>query len=592
MKKTCKLLIAVAALLSVIVSCTKEDIDYDVLKANAYISAKPVKITAVSPESPTYANKAYMNTVNGKIYWENGDMILINDRILCTSGSNTNEADFSGSVSGIGSSGNYVNYYALYPASIAVSAITSNSVQFHLPEVQKYCPEKMDSNYMAAHARILSSESAMTLYFKNLTSVVNFTLRADPTESCKTVSRIVITSDKSIAGNFTAKFLASSNGDIPDITSSASSSTNQVTIDCGNGVDISTPTDFHVMLPPMNNGKLYLQIFCTNGKYAKKTLTNQTLERNYSYTSTINNIFFDEVVGFSVSSTKKVIFAPGNLQYNATASGTGSDISYITRDGNTAHGRFRFAEHQWEIVGDGVTGNTCDNNNLRCNNSNISNTYTGWIDLFGFGTSGFNNTANDASATNFMPYSNSISDISYGPSGMISESDLTGTNLKYDWGYYCSIYNPATKTNDAPGTWALLTKAEWNYLIASRSVTRKAWSIVNGIYGLILLPDEFFDPRISEGHKSFTHGTDAVKNNYSADNWKQMENAGAVFLPAAGVRSGTSLSVINAEGDYYSATVKDATTAYVLSFTISSVTANGEKNRSTGCSVRLVKEVY
>ncbi|MBR7035054.1 MAG: hypothetical protein IKI25_04755, partial [Bacteroidales bacterium] len=63
---------------------------------------------------------------------------------------------------------------------------------------------------------------------------------------------------------------------------------------------------------------------------------------------------------FSVSADKKVYFSQGNLQYQAST------------------GTWRFAEHQYDIIGDGD------------DNANISSTNSGWIDLFGWGTSGYN----------------------------------------------------------------------------------------------------------------------------------------------------------------------------------------------------------
>ena len=59
---------------------------------------------------------------------------------------------------------------------------------------------------------------------------------------------------------------------------------------------------------------------------------------------------------FLVSATKQVRFSQGNLQYQAST--------------NT----WRFAETQYSIVGNA--------------NENISSSYSGWIDLFGRGTSG------------------------------------------------------------------------------------------------------------------------------------------------------------------------------------------------------------
>ena len=58
----------------------------------------------------------------------------------------------------------------------------------------------------------------------------------------------------------------------------------------------------------------------------------------------------------------QVYFSQGNLQYQASS--------------NT----WKFAENQYDYVGS--------------TNSNISSTYSGWIDLFGWGTSGYNHGAN------------------------------------------------------------------------------------------------------------------------------------------------------------------------------------------------------
>ena len=85
-------------------------------------------------------------------------------------------------------------------------------------------------------------------------------------------------------------------------------------------------------------------------------------------------------------------FSPGNLQYKASTS------------------IWAFAENQYDFVGS--------------DNTNISSTYDGWIDLFGWGTSGYNDK---------QPYMTSDTDYDYGD----GTNDLTGTN--YDWGAYASI---------------------------------------------------------------------------------------------------------------------------------------------------------
>ena len=45
-----------------------------------------------------------------------------------------------------------------------------------------------------------------------------------------------------------------------------------------------------------------------------------------------------------------------------------------------------------------------------------------------------------------------------------------------------------------------------------------------------------------------------IPNTYDAQAWLSMENAGAVFLPAAGYRSGTSVYDLGTEGRYWSST--------------------------------------
>ncbi|MBO4575358.1 MAG: PEGA domain-containing protein, partial [Bacteroidales bacterium] len=102
---------------------------------------------------------------------------------------------------------------------------------------------------------------------------------------------------------------------------------------------------------------------------------------------------------FSVSSSKKVQFSKGNLQYQASTK------------------TWRFAEHQWDVIGEA--------------NKNISSSYSGWIDLFGWGTSGYNGK---------NPWMISTTSTDYGN----GERDIAGTN--YDWGVNNTILNGGGKS--------------------------------------------------------------------------------------------------------------------------------------------------
>ncbi len=142
----------------------------------------------------------------------------------------------------------------------------------------------------------------------------------------------------------------------------------------------------------------------------------------------------------------KVEFASGNLQYQA-----------LTKT-------FRFAERQWEFVGDGVNttevkwdsiGDDGSKHQLTSSNLLLGRKYGGWIDLFGWGTSGFvraNIDNNDKYVCNIYPYSSSKVTVNetynthgYGPSynlsGVYPSIDITdNVSRNYDWGQNNPIY--------------------------------------------------------------------------------------------------------------------------------------------------------
>ena len=237
---------------------------------------------------------------------------------------------------------------------------------------------------------------------------------------------------------------------------------------------------------------------------------------------------------FSVSATKQVTFSPGNLQYHP------------------ANDKWRFAENQTDYIGDA--------------NSNISSTYNGWLDLFGWSTS-----------TTY-----------FGVSTSTSNSDYSGAFV--DWG-------TNQIGNDAPNTWRTLTKDEWNYLLNTRTNADALCGIaqVNGANGLILLPDNWTCPA-GVTFKSGFHsewGVDyyAAYQTFTADQWSKLEAAGAVFLPASGYRYGSWLNDVQYGGYYWSATESSSYFAYVLYFTSDAASIMGSLSCGNGLSVRLVKNI-
>ena len=236
---------------------------------------------------------------------------------------------------------------------------------------------------------------------------------------------------------------------------------------------------------------------------------------------------------FSISATNQVTFSPGNLQYHPW------------------NDQWRFATSQTECMGS--------------DNSYISSTYNGWIDLFGWSTS----------ANNF------------GVSTSTTTSNYSGSFV--DWG-----------TNqigaDAPNTWRTLTYDEWGYVVFNRpnASSLKGVAQVKGVNGLILLPDNWTCPS-GVIFKSGFHSNDGVDyyaayQTITASEWAKLEAAGAVFLPAAGVRDGSNVGGVQYNGYYWSATESDSNNARGLCIysTGASMTSS---DRSRGHSVRLVKDL-
>ena len=235
---------------------------------------------------------------------------------------------------------------------------------------------------------------------------------------------------------------------------------------------------------------------------------------------------------FSVAAGKTVTFSPGNLQYHP------------------ANNEWRFAENQTDYIG--------------AANKNISSTYNGWLDLFGWSTS----------ATNF------------GVS--ISEDDDDYSGSFVDWG--------TNKIgNDAPNTWRTLTFDEWDYVVFDRPNASSLCGVaqVNGVNGLILLPDNWTCPS-GVTFKSGFHSKSgdeyyAAYQTFSAEQWSKLESAGAVFLPAAGRRDGSIMVNVRYDGLYCSAT---GGSYYTVGIFFSSRYAGVSfQGRSRGQSVRLVKDL-
>ena len=253
---------------------------------------------------------------------------------------------------------------------------------------------------------------------------------------------------------------------------------------------------------------------------------------------------------FSVSPTKQVFFASGNLQ-----------INYTNENGN--HKReWLFSDNQWNIYLDDIPSSPVPGTTYR-------------ISHFGWATAGVKNPGGDYGYDSGQKYfypeqrvyqltpGNQNNMYGYGPSSNGTSSWASSLPFgivegntwnadpnvaKYcEWGVHFDDegYGSDTFTN---GSWFTPSVFEWNYLlnVRPRAFLLSAPASIfipeleNYVQGLVILPDNFED--CPEGCSFAPHYESYSTNMYSlgdkskgpSGEWSKMEEYGAVFLVSAG----------------------------------------------------------
>ena len=279
---------------------------------------------------------------------------------------------------------------------------------------------------------------------------------------------------------------------------------------------------------------------------------------------------------------KQVYFSQGNLQYQPST--------------NT----WRFAEDQYDLIIAPENMTTSYYNSLgqlqyyADVTSQYTATYSGWIDLFGWGTSGWNN-----GNVYYQPYNTeSLSGqngsdfgFGYGPTdGTSYINNLTGAYVNADWG----VYNAIANGGNTPNQWHTLTTFEWRHVFGSRvtpSGIRFAKGIVNDVNGVILLPDDW-NATVYTLNDTNNERALFSTNEITLTDWETMEINGAVFLPETGYRGGKRVYKVGERGYYWSSTSDYGTSsAFNVYNTEDLLSTNYSSQRSYGHSVRLVRDV-
>lgn len=334
----------------------------------------------------------------------------------------------------------------------------------------------------------------------------------------------------------------------------------------GNGTQTSFTT-WAIVLPqdedlPEAEGKVYVNGYKGTRPVIAAMGSNQYLSDGVDLTI---NTLTNQLIGvFAVGSTKQVHFSKGNLQATTTDLG--------------ANWTWSFAPNQYTWI-----GNTIANTAITGKGTVSEN---GTVDLFGYSTDNTNN---------FFGIIKSKRD-NYYPDGPTRGPFL-------DWG-----------TNSIGGSaanyWYTMEKSKWEYLLYTRATPRFAKANVNGVYGLLVFPDNFSWNTTTMGAVPST--IDNTSGNYnstncdiSSEHWAMLEAVGVVFLPGTGYRPQNEnyVSNINPARGYYwfcdtngtqsgSGTTYDNNSTYYLYFGQGNLFATTyTMSKRSGAAVRLVHDV-
>ncbi len=488
MKKISTFLLA----LLLLVACTSDD---QTQLATPFAEKQIVTISArVASSSP--ANLPGKHKVSGKddgsaieLTWNEKDQILINvdgkeSVFTITDGVGTNKASFTGEMPAAGTS-----YTAVYPVEYDETVLDN----------QTYVEDGFANGLIK-----MSTKTPGTVDEGFVMSADNSVLVLQLTGTHK-LGAIVLTNTA------TQKFY---------------------TLDC-TGVELNStdPTSFYIVVPAGEWKKGFVvDVFDEEDEYiacfTKKSTANfVAAESMIMPVKEITPMTAYTGVGvFSVSATKQVSFAPGNLQYMPSRK------------------VWRFAPDQTTIIGE--------------YNKNLSDTYNGWVDLFGYSV-----VSNNFGAIN-SPY----------------VSNYSGDFV--DWGI--NIIGA-----DIPNTWHTLSEIEWDYMLTKRDNAKNlnGLATVDGMKGTIILPNNYLSiPRNIEFVAGNGDNNGFSTNIFTRAEWKMLEQEGAIFLPVTGLRTGVNWG--SHEVGFYRVTSSSRS----FSFNVSGLFISG-RDSHYGCAVRLAKEL-
>jgi len=466
----------------------------------------------------TFTPNGTKTAVSGdQVHWVNGDQVRINGQ--------TATVEVSGSearATGIESLSGDIRAY--YPASIITASDAENEGTDNPTVV---VPSEYVSSFSGGNQNISlpmvgkASEGAVTIKLYHVTAAIKVRVKNN-TEADNTIyldSIVVVSATQQLSGPASV----SNNGSSTTVSGASDDSQyRRVKVKFNDGVSISYGSIVDVQVPilpiaEVDGNDITFKVYThkavsrtgmptVNYSYNySRALHSGALGRNIlattqiavtaeaaanSYTKEVDHSLFTvNRTGYNPYVYTKIRFSQGNLQYRAYDN------------------YWRFAEHQYDYLGSGEdSGNDTD--------TTARKTQTKFIDLYFWASSGY-------AVKPYLRYPMTTSGF---PSSNIDRTD-------YDWGVYNEISNGGTTD------WRTLKSSEWSYLLsgtARASIPCYTMAKIGSTYGLILFPDSYIHP---DGAAALTNVNVATTWDgcYDATSyWNKMEQAGAVFIPAAG----------------------------------------------------------
>lgn len=512
-----------AAALCAVVACNEEPVSDNNGPVKTIIKA-------------TFADTRTSVTADGTYSWVAGDEIQVytDGGAICPTTfaalSSGSASDFEGSKSAESD----VLKYAIYPASATSEATITGGV------IPAYIPTEQDGTIGNAIS-VATADDSGAFSFINACSVVKLTFNASDK-----IRYARIEFPAAVAGNVNVN---AADGTI----SNASAQT----------VSISSSEAFsgdkYIAIAPVKKGKIVIYFRDLDGNTAIKTatITKDFAAGTIKNLGTVSGLNFIEgaLPGlFSTQQTgRKYLFSKGNLRYQAST--------------NT----FAFADKQYTVVGP-KGANAVSNVDSRKVNTN-------WVDLFCWGTSGY-----DYGATKYQPYS------VWGGDGTLCGSGTSSLSGNSDWGY-SAISNGGNTENYG---WMTPSVGDFNYLagtVAGRTTNKYTKGTVAGVKGFFFLPDVWTCPAAVAAPTSYNDKTaNWASNNWSAADWAILEDSGVVFFPCGGwVGTGGAMNGDGVQFKFWTSSANGTNNqAYLMSYNNGDFVPNNIGTRSSQASVRLV----